>query len=258
MFWKRTKPANHLERGCHRLSDGRRIYAIGDIHGRDDLFAGIIDQIRADSAARDALTGKAAVTIILLGDLVDRGPQSAQVVDRAIALRQEFDDLHLIIGNHEECFLAALTGSERRVRYFSRIGGEATMRSYWPADEDYDSLCFSTLATRLPQHVPQAHIDFLNAGEDLIQIDDFVFVHAGVRPGVPLERQKVQDMRWIREEFLDDFSDHGGLVIHGHTITDEPDIQINRIGIDTGAFMSGRLTAIGIEGEELWYLRAEN
>lgn len=235
------------------MADGRRIYAIGDIHGHDDLFAKIIDEIRSDNARR----GPAAVTLILLGDLVDRGPCSAQVVERAIGLKAEFDDLHLIIGNHEECFLAALTGDVRRVRYFSRIGGSETMSSYWPDKDEYASLCFDELAARLPAYVPQAHIDFLNSGEDLIRIDDYIFVHAGIRPGVPLERQSLHDMRWIRDEFLDDFSDHGGLVIHGHTITDEPDVQNNRIGIDTGAFRSGRLTAIGIERDELWYLTAQ-
>src|SRR5690349_16245867 len=114
MFWKRkSKPVPSM-RDSFAIPDGRRVYAIGDIHGRDDLFAELIELIRADNAVRR----DAEVTIVLLGDLVDRGPQSAEVVERAIRLKDEFPDTRHLIGNHEECFLAALTGDVRRVRYF--------------------------------------------------------------------------------------------------------------------------------------------
>lgn len=239
--------------GLATIPDGQRVYAIGDIHGRDDLFERLIGMIRADNAAR----APAHVTLVLLGDLIDRGPCSSDVVARAISLSKEFPDTRLLIGNHEECFLAALTGSERRLRYFMRIGGEATVRSYWTRDDDLANASFAEVAERLPQLVPAAHVEFLGNGEDVIVIGGYAFVHAGIRPGIPLEKQSLSDLRWIREEFLDDMSDHGKVIVHGHSITDQPDEQANRIGIDTGAFQSGVLAALGLEGSERWFLLAQ-
>lgn len=251
MFWKRkSKPVPHV-RNSFAVPEGQRVYAIGDIHGRDDLFAELIDLIRVDNAARSP----ARVTLILLGDLVDRGPRSADVVERAIGLQGEFDDMRLLIGNHEECFLAALTGDVRRLRYFMRIGGEATVRSYWNSETSLTEASFEDVAEQLPSMVPQAHVEFLGSGEDVVAIGDYVFVHAGIRPGVPLERQTLEDLRWIREEFLGDARDHGVMIVHGHTIQDDVDECENRIGIDTGAYKSGVLTAIVVEGAERRYLK---
>lgn len=255
MFWKRKSKVDGERSELTALPmvpEGRRVYAIGDIHGRDDLFEQVIDLIHADNAAR----GPAHVTLILLGDLIDRGPQSAEVVERAMRLREEFFDMRWLIGNHEECFLAALTGNERRLRYFMRIGGEATVRSYWKDDVSLAKAGFAELAESLPRLVPMEHVNFLGRGEDLIEIGDYAFVHAGIRPGVPLERQKLADLRWIREDFLDDLGDHGKMIVHGHSITAEPDEQRNRIGIDIGAFRSGALAALGLEGCKRWYMVA--
>lgn len=253
MFWKRKSKPAPAARDGFAIPEGQRVYAIGDIHGRDDLFAELLDMIRADNAARPP----AMVTLILLGDLVDRGPQSAQVVERAIRLQPEFPDMRLLIGNHEECFLAALTGNVRRLRYFMRIGGEATVASYWTGATSLDSATFEEVAAQLPAMVPQAHVDFLGAGEDVIEIGDYVFVHAGIRPGVELEKQALADLRWIREDFLHDERDHGAMVVHGHTIQADVDEWPNRIGIDTGAYKSGILTAIALEGTERRYLKTE-
>lgn len=252
MFWKRRSKTADTASGRYAIPEGQRVYAIGDIHGRDDLFAQIIDLIRADHSSR----GPAEITIILLGDLVDRGPASASVVERAMRLHKEFPDTRLLIGNHEECFLAALTGDVRRLRYFMRIGGEATVRSYWNDDESLAVASFEQVAERLPELVPAEHVRFLGMGEDLIEIGDYAFVHAGIRPGVPLEKQSMTDLRWIRDEFLDDMSEHGKMIIHGHSISAQPDEQVNRIGIDVGAFQSGVLAAICLEGEERRYLFA--
>lgn len=252
-FWKRkSKAAAPAARRDHAIPGGRRVYAIGDIHGRDDLFARMIDIIRADHAAR----GAADMTLILLGDLIDRGAQSAQVVERAMRLRDEFPDTRLLVGNHEECFLAALTGDVRRVRYFMRIGGDATVRSYWNDDASFTAASFEEVAERLPSLVPPEHVDYLGGGEDMIEIGDYAFVHAGIRPGVPLEKQALSDLRWIRDEFLDDSGDHGRMIVHGHSITSEPDERGNRIGIDVGAFCSGTLAALGLEGDRRWFLFA--
>lgn len=252
MFWKRKSKSAQPTRSSATVPEGQRVYAIGDIHGRDDLFAQLIANIRADHAAR----GQAHITLILLGDLVDRGPASAQVVERAIRLRSEFPDTRLLIGNHEECFLAALTADVRKLRYFMRIGGEATVRSYWNDHTNLADASFEDVAARLPHMVPTEHLNFLAMGEDLVEIGDYAFVHAGIRPGVPLEKQALSDLRWIRDEFLDDIGDHGKIIVHGHSITPEPDEQANRIGIDIGAFRSGTLAALGLEGGQRWYLFA--
>ncbi|MDZ3831688.1 MAG: metallophosphoesterase [Sphingopyxis sp.] len=253
MFWKRnTKTAVPPARASFAIPAGRRVYAIGDIHGRDDLFAQLVELIRADNAARRP----AKITLILLGDLVDRGPQSAEVVERAMRLGDEFEDTRLLIGNHEECLLAALTGDVRRLRYFMRIGGEATVRSYWNSDINLDRATFEEVAERFPSMVPADHVKFLGGGDDLIEIGDYAFVHAGVRPGVPLQKQELSDLRWIRDEFLDSISDHGKMIVHGHSISADPDEQANRIGIDIGAYRSGSLAALGLEGTDRWYIIA--
>jgi serine/threonine protein phosphatase 1 len=230
---------------------GQRVYAIGDIHGRDDLFAALIDRIVADDAAR----GPADTTLILLGDLVDRGPASAQVVERAMGLRNGPFRLRWLIGNHEEVFLKALGRDPALVRYFVRIGGAPTIHSYGISGADYDRLTFDELAEELPRHVPKEHIAFLAAGDDMVAIGGYLFVHAGVKPGFGFDDQRPSDLRWIREDFLDDMRDHGAVIVHGHTISDDVEDRGNRIGIDTGAYASGVLTAIGLEGTERWYLR---
>lgn len=250
MFWKRKSKPVLAARDSFAIPEGRRVYAIGDIHGRDDLFAELIDMIRADNAARSP----AEVTLILLGDLVDRGPQSAEVIERAIRLKAEFEDTRLLIGNHEECFLAALTGDVHRLRYFMRIGGDATVLSYWKNETSFAEASFEEIAAQLPALVPVAHVELLGNGEDVIEIGGYAFVHAGVRPGVDLHKQSLADLRWIRTDFLADERDHGTMIIHGHTISDAVDECPNRIGIDTGAYKSGILTAIGLEGTGRWYL----
>ncbi len=249
-FLKRRQRDDRVSAALSRVPDGQRVYAIGDIHGRDDLFAQLLAKVEADNAAR----GKAFTTLILLGDLVDRGPDSASVIERAIGLGAPFDKVVMLIGNHEECFLAALTGDLKRVRYFVRIGGDATIRSYWGDDAAYAAASFEEVAEKLPGKVSQSHVDFLNRGEDMVQIGDYVFVHAGIRPGVALERQKTSDLRWIREEFLEHEDGYGGVIVYGHTISEDVEETANRIGIDTGAYLTGRLTAVGLEGDERWFL----
>lgn len=247
-FWKGSDPVS-VER---KLPPGMLIYAIGDIHGRDDLFAQLLERIDRDRAARP----HEQCILILLGDLVDRGPDSDKVVERALSLSSGFDRVHHLIGNHEECMLAALTGDLRALRYFSRIGGDATIRSYLRDETLYSGASFEELAVIFPRSVPVAHAEFLKRGEDLIRYGDYVFVHAGVRPGVPLDSQKPSDLRWIREDFLSVSSDFGALVVHGHTISEQVEMRPNRIGIDTGAYCHGALTALGLQGSNQWVVQA--
>ena len=154
---------------------------------------------------------------------------------------------------------AALPGGYDFARdaYFMRIGGEATVRSYWKDEATFVEASFEEVAERLPAIVPFEHIQFLGSGEDVVEIGDYIFVHAGIRPGVPIGKQSLGDLRWIREEFLDDERDHGAMIVHGHTIYDEVDEWPNRIGIDTGAYRSGVLTAIVLEGTERRYLKTD-
>jgi len=235
------------------LPDGQRVYAIGDIHGRLDLFEELIGQIERDDARRG---DGCETTVILLGDLVDRGPDSAGVIQTARAWAR-VRPIRLLAGNHEEMFLKSFTSLEV-LRHFLRFGGKDTLLSY-PLDRaTYQDLTLEELQERLPQIVPPGDIAWLEAAEDAIRIGDYLFVHAGIRPGVPLDEQKTSDLRWIRESFIDHTGDHGVVVVHGHTITDAVEELPNRIGIDTGAFMSGRLTALGLEGTQRWYLEARD
>lgn len=225
---------------------GDLVYAIGDIHGRDDLFARLLAQIDADLAGQRY----DRCTLVLLGDLVDRGPDSDRVVDRAMGLADGFDKFHCLTRNHEECMLAALTGDVRMLRYFFRIGGDATIRSYLRDDQRMAKLSFEELADAFVAAVTQSHVDLLGCGEDMMLIGDYAFVHTGVRQNVALEKQATSDLRWIREEFLRSDHDFGAVVVHGHSISDEIQHRSNWIGIDTGAYMSGRLSALVLKAVE--------
>jgi serine/threonine protein phosphatase 1 len=221
---------------------GQRVYAIGDIHGRRDLFAALIEAIDAD----DAASGAAETTVVLLGDLVDRGADSAGVIaaTRAWAERRR---VRWLIGNHEECFLAALE-DEEGLRAFLRIGGRETALSYPLDAAAFARADLASAAAMIRGAVPEEDIAFLRSGEDRIVIGDYLFVHAGIRPGLSLAEQSTSDLRWIRGEFTGSRAEHQHCVVHGHTITDTVDIQPNSIGIDTGAYYSGVLTALRLEG----------
>jgi serine/threonine protein phosphatase 1 len=232
------------------VPEGQRVYAIGDVHGRLDLFEQLIAMIEADDAGR----GAAETTIILLGDLIDRGPDSAGVVDAARAWGER-RRVRAIAGNHEEMLLKSF-GRLETLRHFLRFGGRETLLSYPISRSLYEQMNLEELQAHLPDLVPSEHIGYFEAMEDRIAIGDYLFVHAGIRPGVPVEQQKIADMRWIRDTFIDDPRDHGVVVVHGHTICDQVEEMPNRIGIDTGAFMSGRLTSLALEGTSRWYLTA--
>jgi serine/threonine protein phosphatase 1 len=229
---------------------GRRIYAIGDIHGRLDLLDGLLALIADDDRAR----GGGATELIFLGDLVDRGPDSKGVVARLIEVGGGPLPVRFLMGNHEEIFLRAIGGDARALRFLTRIGGKETLLSYGVTKDEYRRLDFEELTGVLRERVPDDHVAFLAGFEDWIEAGDYLFVHAGLRPGVALADQTTSDLYWIRDDFLLHGDSFGKMVVHGHSITDEVDLRPNRIGIDTGAFASGRLTAIGIEGTERWFL----
>lgn len=233
----------------HAAPVGERIYAIGDIHGRLDLLNYLLAQIEADSAAR----GPAKTTLISLGDLPDRGPDSRGVVERLMALSDR-DEIILLAGNHEELMIRCWEGDRQVAATFNRAGGRATLLSYGVTPEQYDHWDLDEMIAQMPNFIPASHIDFMKGFHDYYQAGDYLFVHAGIAPGIAIEDQDPVDLRWIRRSFLESNADHGVMVIHGHTITQTVDERPNRIGIDTGAFGSDVLTAIGIEGTDRWFL----
>lgn len=228
------------------MEPGVRVYAIGDIHGRLDLLDALLSQIDADHAGRPP----AERHIVFLGDLIDRGPDSAGVVERVRALCATDRNVHCLMGNHEEILLRALEGEEKALKLFCRIGGRETMLSYGVTAEDYERLDYAEVAETLVAHVPPAHRDFLADLKEILTMGDYVFVHAGIRPGVAIAEQKLAETRWIRDPFLDHRTPLEKMVVHGHTVAHEAEILPHRIGIDTGAYHSDRLTALMLEDEE--------
>ncbi len=229
---------------------GQRVYAVGDIHGRLDLLDALIAKIDTDDGARPS----AETTIIFLGDLIDRGPDSAGVVERLRELGATRSNLRFLMGNHEEIFLAALGSDERALRLFCRIGGRETILSYGIDEMAYERMDYAELGAAIETAVPALHRAFLSAFEDSIVIGDYAFVHAGLRGDVAVEDQRTADLRWIREPFLEGRGRYDKRVVHGHTIADTAEFRPHRIGIDTGAYASGTLTALGLEGTETWLL----
>jgi serine/threonine protein phosphatase 1 len=233
------------------IPEEMRVYAIGDIHGRLDLLERLLADIDADNTRR----GPAQTQIIFLGDLIDRGPASAQVVELARQLDAR-GNYRFLLGNHEEVFLQALSGDGKALAFLTRIGGRETILSYGITENEYRHAGYDELLAMLAARVPPEHIAFLKRFEDLIVIGDYAFVHAGVRPGRALAEQKIKDLRWIRGDFLDYRGQLEKVIVHGHTVADEVEQHPHRIGLDTGAFASDVLTAMGFEGGERWVLQA--
>jgi serine/threonine protein phosphatase 1 len=231
--------------------EGHRAYAVGDIHGRLDLLDEILEKIEADNAARPS----AITTVVFLGDLIDRGPQSAEVVERLRTYRPGFAEPVFLMGNHEEVFLRIIGGEDEILPDWLRFGGAECARSYGVEPSELEWREPGAAVRRLRRAVPKDHLKFLSGFADTASFGKYLFVHAGIRPGVALDQQDANDLRWIRGPFLDDGRDHGRVVVHGHTITAEVDERENRIGLDTGAYWTGILTAIGLEGGERWYLQ---
>lgn len=232
------------------VPEGERIYVVGDVHGRIDLFQALIDAIERD----DREAASATTTIVLLGDLVDRGPDSAGVVAQARAL-QARRRVRILAGNHEEMFLQSF--DERSIlRHFLKHGGRETLFSYGISRDAFNESTLDELQHLLREAVPQADRDFLNGFEEFVIAGDYLFVHAGILPEVPLEEQSRHDMLWIRDRFLRHSAQHSHVVVHGHTICEQVDERANRIGIDTGAYRTGKLTALVLEGETRRYIQA--
>ncbi len=229
-----------------------RAYAIGDVHGCLDLLDDLLERIEEDNARR----GPAKTYLVLLGDLVDRGPDSRGVIDRLLRNAPSFARTIILKGNHEEFFLNVLGGDDDVIPHWLVYGGYECAESYGVSRGWTLNATPHEIGDRLRASVPPEHRRFLEEMADSFRFGDYFFVHAGIRPGVPLAEQTSKDLRWIREGFLDDRSDHGLVVVHGHTIVADPEQHPNRIALDTGAYKTGVLTAIGLEGRERWFIAA--
>ena len=232
---------------------GHRAYAVGDIHGRLDLLDQLLARIEADAAAR----AKAKTTLVFLGDLIDRGPQSAQVIERLRTYRPRSTRVTFLMGNHEEVLLRLLAGEYSLLADWLRFGGAQCAESYGVKAPELRRAEPARALQMLREAVPKSHVKFLQGFADTASFGAYLFVHAGLRPGLPLASQSKADLRWIRHPFLEDGSDHGHIVVHGHTISEQVEIRPNRIGIDTGAYRSGILTALAIEGGERWLIQTD-
>jgi serine/threonine protein phosphatase 1 len=229
-----------------RVPDGVRVYAIGDIHGRADLLDGVLDHIDSDLAeapVSDSLE-------IFLGDYVDRGPDSRGVLDRLVA-RNLTHRMVFLKGNHET-FLSQFVSKPAILGDWQRLGGLETLMSYGLTPSiNADTVTQAKLATALDQAMPPSHRRFLDDLRSSFTFGDFYFVHAGVRPGISLAKQREEDLLWIRNEFLLCEDDFGKIVVHGHTPVPQVDIRSNRINIDTGAYATGSLTCLVLEEDTI-------
>jgi serine/threonine protein phosphatase 1 len=223
---------------------GVRIYAIGDVHGRADLLRHVFAMIDEDLRARP--TPRAIQ--VTLGDYIDRGPDSREVIDLLIARAKQHEMVHLK-GNHET-YVPAFLADPDMLQRWQTLGGLQTLLSYGIRPSINPSAGERiALARQFRALLPPAHVAFFDTLRLAFAFGDYLFVHAGIRPGIPLELQQEDDLIWIRNEFLQSNDDFGAVVVHGHTPMPEPEIRHNRINIDTGAYATGRLSCLLIESD---------
>ncbi|MEH2587217.1 metallophosphoesterase family protein [Bradyrhizobium sp. AZCC 1721] len=226
---------------------GTRIYAVGDIHGRADLLSEIIARIDDDIRRRPI----AHTVEIYLGDYVDRGPHSKTVID-LLTVRLVANHAVCLRGNHE-AVMEGFLQDPAILQYWLQLGGMQTLASYGVELHD-ETATASELHRRFLDAFPRAHQLFMQCLRNQFSCGDFLFVHAGIRPDVPIEHQDPNDLIWIRDEFLNSTRDHEQFIVHGHTPVPHPDIRHNRINIDTAAWRTGTLTCIAIEGSAILFL----
>jgi serine/threonine protein phosphatase 1 len=237
------------------LPQGQLVYAIGDIHGRADLLASLLAQIEADAAGS---VGAERKTLVFVGDYIDRGPDSRLVVDLLLGALPRGFDAHFLKGNHEAILLDFLRDSSWLGQWLAN-GAAATFESY---GVEVAGLVRAgaepeTWQMALLDALPEEHRRFFEQLELMVALGDYLFVHAGVRPGVPLDAQHPRDLVWIRGEFLRSQENFGKVVVHGHTPTAAVEMRENRIGIDTGAVFTNRLTALRLQDGSRRLLQTE-
>lgn len=236
--------------------DGGVIYAVGDIHGCYTQLRRLLSKIADDTAKRAA--GR-PVSLVFCGDYIDRGPASREVVDALVwLLRHGPFDLHCLKGNHEQVLLDYIEDPMGAMDWIA-FGGAETLLSYGvtPPEPDADPRDHVRARDDLLENMPAAHLRFFDRLELMVGIGDYAFVHAGVRPGVPLTAQTSRDLLWIRDEWITAERPAERIIVHGHSwLDDEPEVRPHRIGIDTGAYETGVLSAVRIEDDGIAFLSA--
>jgi len=234
------------------IPDGQLVYAIGDIHGAYDKLVGLLENIKHDAGSHDL-----AVTIVFLGDLIDRGPDSAKVVEFLSGYNPDYAETIFLMGNHEETFLKVLRGSKTSLQAWFNYGGRACARSYGVENLGRVLSSPGQVVMDIQHAVPDHHLEFLSTFKNYHIVGNYLFVHAGIKPKVALEKQSPTDMRWIRKKFLDYKKPHPYQIVHGHTVVDSPEVLSNRIAVDTGAHRAGfPLTAVKLKASNVSFIQS--
>jgi len=234
-----------------RVAAGLRVYTVGDIHGCNAVLARLHEKIEADAAG---FSGEKM--IVYLGDYVDRGPDSRGVIERLIGAVPEGFKARFVRGNHDAAVLEFLENAES-YRAWRGFGAPETLVSYGVRPPLFDSLDkFEEARTAFAAALPPAHLAFLRRLEMTVSYGDYVFVHAGVRPGIPMARQSEQDLLWIRDEFLMSGARHEKIVVHGHSPVSAPQRLHNRIALDTGVYATGVLSCAVLESTHCRFIQA--
>jgi len=235
-LWSRSKgPAT---------APGERVYVVGDVHGRADLLERMLAEIARHAGSSPPVS---RTSVVFVGDIIDRGPHSREALALLDQARDRMPELVTLLGNHEEMLLRSIAGDETALRGWMRYGGAETVESFGlaPLAEEADAVPY---VAALRRAVPDAWVEWLKSWPLTARSGDYFICHAGVKAGVALNRQARRDLLWARAGFVDNAHDHGSVIVHGHTITDAVEILPNRIGIDTGAYCTGTLSAVCLEG----------
>lgn len=236
------------------IPNALRVYVVGDIHGQRRLFARLLSMIEEDDQRR----GSAKSKIIVLGDFIDRGLGAASLLRSFHAMRA-LVRLDVLKGNHEAALVDAVNGDFDAARLWMHQGGDATLAGFGAPVQSINLEHPEQIIEAIKTYIPDELIDWLEGLPVHRQIGDYYFAHAGVRPGIPLRRQKPADLLWIREPFLSSDKNHGAIVVHGHSVEEHgPVFAVNRIGLDTGAYRTGRLVALGLQGSDRWVIEASD
>ncbi|WP_413207311.1 metallophosphoesterase family protein [Rhodospirillum sp. A1_3_36] len=252
-WFKHTARPGGIAGPCF-VPKGEVVYAIGDIHGELRLLERLLDAIQEDFRRNaDSCHG----TVIFLGDYVDRGEDSRGVVERLLQAPPPGFQYRFLAGNHEQALLNFLNDPRGGTAWLE-FGGLATLLSYGVSVSAGQSSLSRLRMARdaFRQALPDSHLSFFSGLEKIIVLGDYAFVHAGIWPGRSLDKQKVDDLLWIRSPFLESRAQHEKRIVHGHTIVEQVVIRDNRISVDTGAYATGRLSAVAFQGQDVRVLTA--